>query len=236
SPQSREHLLQECAITFGYGIDCSTLSNYSSTLNSYLSFCKSHTLPIKPSSDTLSLYIIFMSHYVKTSSISTYLSSIVHELEPYYPTVREACNSPLVTHSLYCSQCHFHHSPQWNLPLPLPLLSFICTSFCNLLDHNDLLCVAILVTAFYGLLCLGELILLDNTSIRDPCKITCHTSTTVLPSQSYQFTLPMHKADRLFEAEHGVSSSDIQHINCWASGAFKMYIQQHPTLIALLCL
>ncbi|KAF8988882.1 hypothetical protein BDQ17DRAFT_1257433, partial [Cyathus striatus] len=125
-----------------------------------------HAFPVEPSGDTLSLYIIFMSHYVKSSSISTYLSSIVHELEPFYPNVRDTQNSPLVQH---CSTriVFVERIPPSQYPPPHSLLLFICTSFQSSLNH-DLLCITILVTAFYGLLCLGEFVLPDNASIQDP--------------------------------------------------------------------
>ncbi|KAF8985853.1 hypothetical protein BDQ17DRAFT_1259973, partial [Cyathus striatus] len=157
----------EQAITFGYAIDQSTSSNYTSALNSYLTFCKSHRIPAEPTSDTLSLYIIFMSHHIKIFSISTYLSGIVHLLEPYFPAVCEAHDSPLVKLSLHCARRRFHHFPTRKPPLPLSLLTSVCTSFTSSDDHNTLLSLAILVTGFYGLLWLSELVSPDNSSTFD---------------------------------------------------------------------
>ena len=43
-----EHLNYECLILLGMFIDILTAATYSSTLNSYLTFCKMHSLPIDP--------------------------------------------------------------------------------------------------------------------------------------------------------------------------------------------
>ncbi|KAF9001346.1 hypothetical protein BDQ17DRAFT_1391086 [Cyathus striatus] len=116
-----------------------------------------------------------MSHHIISSSISTYLSGIVHLLEPYYPTRSLHSRKP---------------------PLPLSLLSSICVSHQSSRDHDTLLCLA---TGFFGLLRLGELVTPDNLSNFNRRKVTSRSSTTVSPAKSYQFTLPTHKAERLFE-------------------------------------
>ena len=55
-----------------------------------------HNMPVEPTPDTLSLYTVFMCHYIKPDSIDTYLSGIFHQLEPYFPNVQEICKSRLV--------------------------------------------------------------------------------------------------------------------------------------------
>jgi hypothetical protein len=53
-PWSTERLVHKCAIALGMVIDESTLSNYTSALNSYITFCRLHDRPIEPTRDTLS--------------------------------------------------------------------------------------------------------------------------------------------------------------------------------------
>jgi hypothetical protein len=70
---SRDRLLHERAVALGHVIDKSTLSNYTSALNSYLHFVKIHELPVEPTPDTLSLYTVYMCHHINPCSVNTYL-------------------------------------------------------------------------------------------------------------------------------------------------------------------
>jgi hypothetical protein len=89
-------LIHKRVIALANDIDKTTLSNYSSALNSYISFTTTHNLPIEPTPNTLSFYIVYMSYYINPRSVATYLSRISQQLEPYFPTVREARNSSIV--------------------------------------------------------------------------------------------------------------------------------------------
>ena len=95
-----ERLLVERSITLGCALDRSTQSMYSSTLNSYLTFCQLHHLDPDPTVNTLSLYITFMSHHIEPRLVHSYLAGIVCELEPSYPSVRQNRYSPLVVRTL----------------------------------------------------------------------------------------------------------------------------------------
>jgi hypothetical protein len=86
---SWEHLVHECAIALGQAVNASTWSNYGSALNSYLSFVRLHDMPVEPTANTLSLYTVYMCHHIRPTSINTYLSGICHQLEPFFPGVRE---------------------------------------------------------------------------------------------------------------------------------------------------
>ena len=87
---SREWLVHERAIALGHVIDQSTLSNYSSALNSYLNFVKLHDLLVEPTPETLSFYTVYMSHHINPRSVNTYLSGISQQLEDHFPTIKEA--------------------------------------------------------------------------------------------------------------------------------------------------
>ena len=81
---SRERLIHERAIALGNVLDCSTLSNYSSALNSYLNFVKLHGFPVDPTPETLSFYTVYMCHHVNPRSVNTYLSGISQQLEAHF--------------------------------------------------------------------------------------------------------------------------------------------------------
>ena len=108
-PWTCKRLFREWAITLGQAIDNSTWKNYSSALNSYLNFIKMHDFPLEPTSETLSLFTVCMSHHIKPNSVATYLSGICQQLEPYFPNVHSAWNSALVHHTLQgCRRLHWY--------------------------------------------------------------------------------------------------------------------------------
>jgi hypothetical protein len=85
---TRERLVHERAIALGNVLDRSTLSNYSSALNSYLNFVKQHDFPVEPTPETLSFYAVYMCHHLNPRSVNTYLSGISQQLETHFPTVK----------------------------------------------------------------------------------------------------------------------------------------------------
>jgi hypothetical protein len=89
-------LIHERVIALANDIDKTTLANYSSALNSYISFTTTHNFSINPTPDTLSFFIVYMSHHINPRSVATYLSGISQQLEPYFPSICEARNSSLV--------------------------------------------------------------------------------------------------------------------------------------------
>ena len=82
-----DHLNYEQSILLGLSIDSTTAASYTSTINSYLTFCKIHRLSIEPMLDTLSYYVTYQSHFINPSSVDSYLSGIVNQLKPYYPDI-----------------------------------------------------------------------------------------------------------------------------------------------------
>ncbi|KIK91803.1 hypothetical protein PAXRUDRAFT_67497, partial [Paxillus rubicundulus Ve08.2h10] len=84
---SLEWLSIKRSIALRMALSSSTQANYSSALNSYLTFCKLHHIHPEHTTDTLSYYIAYMSHHIKPCSVHTCLTGITKELEPYYPQV-----------------------------------------------------------------------------------------------------------------------------------------------------
>jgi hypothetical protein len=102
---SMEHLIHERAIALANDIIKTTLGNYGSALNSYLSFTTSHNLPAEPTINTLSFYIVYMSFYVNPCTVNTYLTGISQQIEPYFPSIREIKNSSTVKRTLRGCMC-----------------------------------------------------------------------------------------------------------------------------------
>ena len=110
SAWNQEQLDCKRAIALGQAIDTSTWSCYSSALNSYLNFVKNHNFPVEPTPNMLSYFTVYMSYYIKLSSVNSYLSGICQQLEPFFPDVCQHHKSLLVHCTLKgCKQ--FHVSP-----------------------------------------------------------------------------------------------------------------------------
>jgi hypothetical protein len=77
------------------------------------------------------------------------------------------------------------------------LLSVINFYYLAAPSHDDLLFIAQLITGFFALLRLGEMVFPDNVQIRDWRKVS-HRSTVRLSDHRYEFVLPYHKADCFF--------------------------------------
>ena len=197
-----DKLIHEQSIMLGLSIDESTLANYSSTLNSYITFFHLHNFPINPTPDTLSFYTTYMSHHIKPSSVSTYLSGIANQLEVYHPNVHHVHKSPLVVQTLEGCK-HLKGSPTIHkMPLSIPTLSHILSSLDHSQTHDDYLFCAMICTGFYGLLHLGELSYPDNSGLCNPEKLSQGSSVTFPTSGTYAFMLPCHKTDPFFEGSH----------------------------------
>jgi len=197
---SRERLVHEHAIALGNAMDKSTLSNYNSALNSYLTFVKSHDFPVEPTPETLSFFTVFMCHHINPQSVNTYLSGIVQQLENFFLTVREARNSILVRRTLQgCMRIRGTATVRKHT-LTIDDLHTVVNHFHNSSSHNELLFVAMLQTGFFGVMRLGELSFPDNASLRNWKKVIRRK--TIKSSQTqYEFLLPGHKADRFYEGK-----------------------------------
>lgn len=225
---TRDRLLRERALALGQAIDTSTWKNYGSALNSYLSFVRMHNLPVDPTPDTLSFFIVFMSRHIKPSSIDTYLSGISQQLEPYFPDVREVRKHMLVRRTLIGCKRLYGTPTIRKRALTIDDLSQVINHYQNTPStHDDLLFTAQLLTGFFALLRLGELVIPDDNTLVDPRKITSRTS-VILSGDDYRFFLPSHKADKFFEGNIIL----IQKHNCLTDPLFhfKAYLQSRDSL------
>ena len=176
---SFEQLQHERALALGEAIDLSSQKNYGSALNSYLNFILLHNLPVEPTDDTLSLYVVWTCHYIKPDSIETYLSGIAHQLEPYFPDICRARSSYLVKRTLCGRKCLKGTATHRKQALTLDDLGRVIAYYAESTDHDDLLFVSQLLSGFFALMRLGELIFPDDESICDWKKIIRRESVRV---------------------------------------------------------
>ena len=227
-----DRLLRERAIALGLVIDTSTLNTYSSALNSYLTFVRLHSLPVEPTPETLSFFIVFMSHHIEPRSVSSYLSGICQQLELYFPNVRPSRHTPLVDRTM--KGClRLKSSPtKRKRALTLSDLQTVLSALSNSTSHDDLLFQAMLLTGFFGLMRLGELSFPNSVSLRNWKKIT-KRSTVTFNNQQYDFLLPGHKADWFFEGNHIIIKQK-QYNDIDPLHIFLRYLQSRDSLFPLL--
>ena len=142
-----ERLINERSISLGFSLKLSPFGAYTSALNSYLTFCNLHNLPVDPTQDTLSFYIVFLSTYIKPDSVNAYLSCICRQLEPFFPEVRRNRSSMLVSCTMTGCMRRFGSPVLRKSPLSHTNLLFILDSLISQPSHNDLLFIAITLTA-----------------------------------------------------------------------------------------
>lgn len=230
---SRERLIHERAIALGNVIDRSTLSNYSSALNSYLNFVKLHDLPVEPTPETLSFFTVYMCHHINPRSVNTYLSGISQQLETHFPSVKEARNSTLVRRTLQGCMRIRGMATIRKRALTVDDLQLVVNHYHNSTIHNDLLFVAMLQTGFFGLLRLGEMTFPDDVSLQNWKKVT-RRNTVKIQDGVYEFLLPGHKADRFFEGNkiiipaHRFDHHPLHHFSAYVSSRDALHPVASP--------
>ncbi len=156
-PWPMDRLLQERAIALGNTIEPATLRTYNSALTSYLTFICTHNLPTSPSKGTLSFYVVYMSHHISPRSVTTYLSGIVQQLEPFYPLIRDIRNSKLVQRTLQGCLKSCAQPTRRKRALTISDLTNVLAHFNNNpTGHDNLLFLSMLFTGFFSLMRLGE--------------------------------------------------------------------------------
>ncbi|KIY49911.1 hypothetical protein FISHEDRAFT_40310 [Fistulina hepatica ATCC 64428] len=232
APWSPERLRTERAIAISASIDISSRAVYSSALQSYISFCRLHDFPLEPTADTLSFFVVYMSHHIKPSSVNSYLSGICSQLEPFFPNIRLNRSNSLVRRTLAGCLKLYSSPTTRKRPLYRQELLHIAATFDNTPSLDDALWWAQLLVGFYGLLRLGELVVPDRLHLRDCRKIVRRLSVSFY-NAAFSFTLPGHKADRFFDGTKlGIDPNIIQSIGRWLSETFKIYIRTHPVILA----
>ena len=118
-----ERLNAELTINLGMAINRATHNSYFSALNSYLTFCRLHSIDIEPTEQTLTLYLTFQCTYINPKSVNSYLSGITNQLESHFPNVRVAHKSTLVSRALQEEKQRFCNG--YGYPIHYSLFSHI---------------------------------------------------------------------------------------------------------------
>jgi hypothetical protein len=193
-----DRLINERSISLGYSLDTSSFGAYTSALNSYLTFCNLHNLPVDPTPDTLSFYVVFLSSHIDPESVNSYLSGICRQLEPFFPDIRHNRKSVLVSRTMAGCLRRFGKPTKRKSPFSRANLLFVLNNITAPRSHDDLLFIALLFTGFHALMRLGELVFSDKKILRNYRKISLRHTVSISPTQ-YSFFLPSHKGDRTFE-------------------------------------
>ena len=228
---SRDRLLRERAIALGQAIDKSTLKSYSSALNSYLNFVRIHDLPVEPTPDTLSFYTVYMCHHIVPDSVSSYLSGLCQQLEPYFPNIRAARHTPLVERTLKGCRRLRGVATKRKRALTFSDLELVVNTLQNSHSHDDLLFIAMLLTGFFALMRLGELSFPNDRQLQNWRKVTKRSSVK-LTNDQFEFHLPSHKADPFFEGNHIIVKRQ-QYCNIDPLSFFHTYLHSRDNLFPL---
>lgn len=202
-PWTVDRLYHERAVALGFSVDPSTTSTYTSALNSFITFCKMHGFSIEPTSETLSLFTVYMCHHIKPESVDSYLSGICNQLEDHFPEVRKNRASRIVSKTLAGCKRMRGTATKRKQPLSVHDLLIVVRWLQDrvvrgVATHDDFLFVSQLLTGFYALLRLGELTYPDKVALRNPRKVSQRLSVSWRET-GYSYFLPGHKADAFFE-------------------------------------
>lgn len=191
-----ERLQLERSLALGCAIESTTASAYDSHLNSYLNFCRLHHREVEPTADTLSFFVVWLSHHIEPRSVDSYLSGIVNRLETHFPHVREIRTSLLVTRTLKGCKRRLSKPVQRKQPLTLDDLTLVVNTFASSTEYDDTLFVAMLVTGFKSLQRLAELCWPNAKRHQSYRKVALRHS-LMLSATSASYTLPHHKTSTL---------------------------------------
>ncbi|KAJ3924835.1 MAG: hypothetical protein NXY57DRAFT_1051775 [Lentinula lateritia] len=216
---SRECLLHERNIALGSVLEPSSLSSYTSAVQSYMTFCRTHDFPVDPTTDTLSFYVVYICHFIKPKSVSSYLSGICNQLEVFYPDVRQNCTHPIVKRTLQgCKKIHISIASR-KRPLQHTELTKVFDKLHSSLSFDDQLFL---------------LVFPNKNVLQDFRKVIMQLS-FLANDNHIEFNLLTHKADRAFRGNQIMFKVGlIQAIGHWASESFKIYIRTHPVLLTAL--
>jgi hypothetical protein len=136
---SHERLLRERAIAIASAVEPASASSYSSAVTSYFDFCASHSLPVEPTPDTLSFFTVYMAHHIKPKSVSSYLSGICNQLEPFFPDVRSHRRHWLVTKTLAGCRKMLPSTTSRKRPITRTELASVAQRYIPPASHDDAL-------------------------------------------------------------------------------------------------
>ncbi|CAA7266998.1 unnamed protein product [Cyclocybe aegerita] len=185
-------------------IEKSTSQGYATGARDYLRFCITHSLPIKPTPQTLSCYIAYTSQFI--ASGPKYLSGARHFLADFYPEFDSSRSHPIVQATIRGSMKTRADPIRRKLPLRLEHLSAFLKIARDSKSYDNLLFITILSCCFYACHRSGELVQKNDSRLFDLRKIICRSSLIFVDGRA-QYRLPYHKADRFYRGSDILHSS-----------------------------
>ena len=168
-----------------------------------------------------------MCHHVNPRSVNTYLSGTSQQLEAHFPTAKTARNSTIVRRTLQGCMRMKGTATIRKRALTLEDLQLVVNHYRDTSIHDDLLFLSMLLTGFFGLLRLGELVFPDEASLQNWKKVT-RRNTVGIRDDLYEFLLPGHKADRFFEGNKIIISATRFNLN--PLHHFARYLDSRDTI------
>src|ERR1700678_1811248 len=156
-PWTLETFVRERAYAISNSLDLLTRRTYSSALNSWIAFVNMHAFSIEPTEDTLSFFIVYMSHHIEPRSVKSYLSGLVQQLEPNFPNICKIRSSPLITKVLKGCMKLKSKPIRRKEALTIEDLRFLDEKYRHKQCHDDYIFAAYSVTGFFGLGRLGDM-------------------------------------------------------------------------------
>lgn len=178
-------------------LDVSTNQSYDSHLHSYISFCNGHKIPVTPTPHTLARYAVYMTEFIKPSSIDTYLSGITYRLRPFFPDVKSSHENEFLKNVLRGIKRQHGAPIIRKQPITFDDLERVASLYHHRTGIDNRLFLALFTTGFFGLLRLGEL-----TDANDPRLInrrkTIRRDSVTITDNAIRFILPSSKTDKFF--------------------------------------
>ena len=179
---------------------------YTSALNSCLTFCKLHDFDIRPTSETLSLFVTYQSTFVNPKLVDSHLSSIVNQMETFFLEVHQNWNCALISYTLKGAK-RWHSAPiHYKKPLLLEDLNIVYHDLQSSTDHHNLLFLTQLPVSFYLLLCFTKLCFPDCLTLCNFSKISLWSLVQWL-LDAFSFWLPSQKANVTFDGSWLITNS-----------------------------
>ncbi|KAG2339209.1 hypothetical protein BDR05DRAFT_977831 [Suillus weaverae] len=196
-----ECLFHERLIALGLAIEPSTSSAYDSHLNSYINFCQLHHRIIDPTQDTLSYYVVWLSHFIEPRSVDNYLSGIANRLKFMFPDILDDVARIVDTIGSH---------PSYDDSL---FLATLITGFKSLQRLGELVWPDSTKLQTYR-----------KVSLR-------HTLHSTATSASYLLPYQKNDSGATALAGAGMAPDLIRAAGRWSSDEFNKYIRQHPFLL-----
>jgi len=219
-------LIRICAYALGHALAPSTNTSYSSALNSYLNFCKTHDFPIELTEDMLSFYTVYMCYHIKSRSVDSYLAGIQSQLEAYFPSIWQIRWSRLVSKTLQgCKRLRGSEiKRKW--PLEPRDIQLLVDVYGKSNDHDDLLFFMQVTSGFSALNQLGELCWPNEKKFQSYDSVALRYTVTWF-QDTYGYLLPKHKADQFFKGNCLLLQKTMTVIDPYLP--FVWYIRSHDS-------